>query len=79
MIDGQTDRQTVLLSLSVTIGCIYIVARCGLKISCTILWRQMILTGGTISVKFIISIYIMNHKKRGSLFLTITLANLKIG
>ena len=51
------DRSTVDTPTYRAIGRIYIVVRCGL-ISCAILKSQMVLTRDTISVKFVMSIYI---------------------
>ena len=56
--NGLTDRQTHHATESATIGCTYIVVGCRLIISCAILWWKMLLTSHTISIKFIVSVYI---------------------
>jgi len=53
-----TDRQKHYTTQSATIGCTYIVVGCRLIISCAILWWKMLLTSHTISIEFIMSIYI---------------------
>jgi len=59
IVTGQpTDRQTHHATQSATVGRTYIVVRYRLIISCEILYWKMVLTSRTISVKFIMSVYI---------------------